>query len=112
MKFTISSTALYAKLTAASKVLAAKNSMPILECFLLDIKILFLTVFHFMNHGEDKRHAEAKKDACREDGGSEPEEKGSADCICGEQERADSEDGRSQGPEAAERAEDGADGQD
>ncbi|MDD7303322.1 MAG: DNA polymerase III subunit beta [Bacteroidaceae bacterium] len=38
MKFTISSTALYAKLTAASKVLAAKNSMPILECFLLDIK--------------------------------------------------------------------------
>ena len=38
MKFTISSSAFYSRLTAASKVLAAKNSMPILECFLLDIK--------------------------------------------------------------------------
>lgn len=38
MRFTVSSTAFYNRLTAASKVLAAKNSMPILECFLLDIK--------------------------------------------------------------------------
>ncbi len=38
MKFTVSSQALYSRLTAASKVLAAKNNMPILECFLLDVK--------------------------------------------------------------------------
>lgn len=39
MKFTVSSSALYSHLTAASKVMAAKNnSMPILECFLLDIR--------------------------------------------------------------------------
>lgn len=38
MKFTVSSSAFYSRLAAASKVLAAKNSMPILECFLLDIK--------------------------------------------------------------------------
>ncbi len=36
---------------------------------LLDIKILFLTLFHFMNHGEDKQHAEAKQDQSREDNG-------------------------------------------
>ncbi len=38
MKFTISSSTFYNRLSSASKVLAAKNSMPILECFLLDIK--------------------------------------------------------------------------
>lgn len=38
MKFKVSSTALYSRLTAASKVLASKNSMPILECFLLNVK--------------------------------------------------------------------------
>ena len=30
---------------------------------LLDIKILFLTLFHFMNHGEDDHHGESKADA-------------------------------------------------
>jgi Undecaprenyl-phosphate glucose phosphotransferase len=40
--------------------------------FLLDIKILFLTLFHFMNHGEDKHHADAKENERRsaEDGGA------------------------------------------
>ncbi len=38
MKFTISSSAFYSRLTAASKVLLSKNAMPILECFLLDVK--------------------------------------------------------------------------
>lgn len=38
MKFVVSSTALYSRLAAASKVMTAKNSMPILDCFLFDIK--------------------------------------------------------------------------
>ncbi len=38
MKFTISSSAFASRLTAASKVLLSKNTMPILECFLLDVK--------------------------------------------------------------------------
>ncbi len=38
MRFTVSSSAFYSRLTAASKVLAAKNSMPILDCFLLDVR--------------------------------------------------------------------------
>ncbi|MBP5380464.1 MAG: DNA polymerase III subunit beta [Bacteroidaceae bacterium] len=38
MKFVVSSTALYSRLAAASKVMSAKNSMPILDCFLFDIK--------------------------------------------------------------------------
>lgn len=38
MKFVVSSSAFYSRLAAASKVMAAKNSMPILECFMLDIK--------------------------------------------------------------------------
>ena len=38
MKFVVSSTTLYSRLAAASKVMTAKNSMPILDCFLFDIK--------------------------------------------------------------------------
>ncbi len=38
---------------------------------LLDVKILFLTLFHFMNHGEQKNHAETEQNACQN--GSEPE---------------------------------------
>ncbi len=38
MKFTISSSAFASRLAAASKVLLSKNTMPILECFLLDVK--------------------------------------------------------------------------
>ena len=38
MKFVVSSSALYSRLAAASKVMTAKNSMPILDCFLFDIK--------------------------------------------------------------------------
>ena len=38
MKFVVSSSALYNRLEAASKVMTAKNSMPILDCFLFDIK--------------------------------------------------------------------------
>ena len=37
MNFKVSSTAFYGRLTAASKVMASKNSMPILDCFLLDV---------------------------------------------------------------------------
>ncbi|MBP1531089.1 MAG: DNA polymerase III subunit beta, partial [Bacteroidaceae bacterium] len=37
MNFKVSSTAFYSRLTAASKVMASKNSMPILDCFLLDV---------------------------------------------------------------------------
>lgn len=37
MNFKVSSTALYNRLTAASKVLASKNSMPILDSFLFDV---------------------------------------------------------------------------
>ncbi len=32
--------------------------------FLLDVKILFMTVFHFMDIGETKHHAEIKEDNC------------------------------------------------
>lgn len=38
MNFKVSSSALYSRLTAASKVLASKNSMPILDCFLFEVK--------------------------------------------------------------------------
>ncbi len=38
MKFTISSSAFCSRLNVASKVLLTKNTMPILECFLLDVK--------------------------------------------------------------------------
>ncbi len=38
MKFTVSNSAFYSRLVAASNVLANKNSMPILDCFLLDIR--------------------------------------------------------------------------
>ncbi|MBQ0049754.1 MAG: DNA polymerase III subunit beta [Bacteroidales bacterium] len=44
MKFTISSSALYSRLTAASKVIASKNSMPILDCFLFNLRDNRLTV--------------------------------------------------------------------
>ena len=37
MNFKVSSSALNSRLTCASKVLASKNSMPILDCFLLEI---------------------------------------------------------------------------
>ena len=37
MNFKVSSTALYSRLTAASKVMTSKNSMPILDCFLFDV---------------------------------------------------------------------------
>ncbi len=38
MKFTISSSAFSSRLSVAGKVLLSKNTMPILECFLLDVK--------------------------------------------------------------------------
>ena len=38
MDFKVSSSALYSRLTAASKVMGSKNSMPILDCLLFDIK--------------------------------------------------------------------------
>ena len=38
MKFIVSSTAMYGRLAAASKVMTTKNSMPILDCFFFDIK--------------------------------------------------------------------------
>ena len=36
MRFTISSTALFSHLQAISRVINSKNSLPILDCFLLD----------------------------------------------------------------------------
>ena len=44
MNFKVSSSALYSRLTAASKVLASKNSMPILDCFLFVIKDGVITI--------------------------------------------------------------------
>lgn len=38
MRFTLSSSALYSRFAAASKVMASKNSMPILDCFLVQIQ--------------------------------------------------------------------------
>lgn len=38
MNFKVSSSALYSRLVAALKVMGSKNSMPILDCFLFDIK--------------------------------------------------------------------------
>ena len=38
MKFVVSSSALYSRLVAASKVMTTKNSMPILDSFLFDVK--------------------------------------------------------------------------
>ena len=39
--------------------------------FLLDIKILFLTLFHFMNHGEENHHGESKENQQRENCGNQ-----------------------------------------
>lgn len=38
MRFVVSSSALYSHLSAASRVMSSKNSMPILDCFLLNIR--------------------------------------------------------------------------
>lgn len=44
MNFKVSSTALYSHLTTASKVMASKNSMAILDCFLFDVKDNTITI--------------------------------------------------------------------
>lgn len=44
MNFKVSSSALYSRLTAASKVLVSKNSMPILDDFLFDVKNGTITI--------------------------------------------------------------------
>ena len=44
MKFTVSSSALYSHLSAASKVMGAKNSMPILDCFLFNVRDNKITI--------------------------------------------------------------------
>lgn len=44
MKFKVSCSAFYSRLTTASKVLASKNSMPILDCFLFDVKDGIITI--------------------------------------------------------------------
>ena len=44
MNFKVSSSALYSRLTLASKVLASKNVLPILDCFLFAIKAGNITV--------------------------------------------------------------------
>lgn len=38
MRFIVSSSALYSHLSAASRVMSSKNSMPILDCFLLNVR--------------------------------------------------------------------------
>ena len=42
--------------------------------FLLDIKILFMTVFHFMDIGETKHHAEIKEDDCGNEEYGQPDD--------------------------------------
>ena len=52
MRFTLSSTALSAKLTALSRVINSKNALPILGDFLFEIEnnILFLTAsYHVLS---------------------------------------------------------------
>ncbi|MCR4920228.1 MAG: DNA polymerase III subunit beta [Bacteroidaceae bacterium] len=44
MNFKVSSSALYSRLIAASKVLSSKNSMPILDCFLIDVNDGTITI--------------------------------------------------------------------
>ena len=44
MEFKVSSSALYSRLTAASKVMGSKNSMPILDCILFDVKDGIITI--------------------------------------------------------------------
>lgn len=44
MKFTVSSSALYSHMAAASKVMGSKTSMPILDCFLLNLRDNKLTI--------------------------------------------------------------------
>lgn len=44
MRFYVSSTALYGRLQAVSRVINSKNTLPILDCFLFDIKEGTLTV--------------------------------------------------------------------
>lgn len=44
MNFKVSSSALYSRLVMASKVLASKNVLPILDCFLFDIKDGHITI--------------------------------------------------------------------
>ena len=44
MNFKVSSSALYSRLIAASKVLSSKNSMPILDCFLLNVQDGTITI--------------------------------------------------------------------
>lgn len=44
MNFKVSSSALYSRLTAASKVMGSKNSMPILDCFLFDVSNGIITI--------------------------------------------------------------------
>lgn len=38
MKFIVSSTGLFSRLQAISRVVNSKNSLPILDCFLFDLK--------------------------------------------------------------------------
>ena len=38
MKFIVSSTGLFSRLQAISRVINSKNSLPILDCFLVDLK--------------------------------------------------------------------------
>ena len=44
MNFKVSSSALYSRLIAAQKVLSSKNSMPILDCFLLNVQDGVITI--------------------------------------------------------------------
>lgn len=44
MKFTVSSTALFSHLQAISKVINSKNTLPILDCFLLELNGSVLSI--------------------------------------------------------------------
>lgn len=61
--------------------------------FLLDVKILFMTLFHFMDIGETKQHAESKKGNC----GDEKHERSDTEDGCPESEQRAGSQGRSAG---------------
>ena len=70
MNFTVSSSALNSRLQILSKVLNPKNSLPILECFLFDVKgqTLVLTA----SDGENVATAQLVLESADMDGSSTP----------------------------------------
>ena len=66
MRLTISSTTLASRLSALSKVLNSKNSLPILDCFLFEAKGNVLTIT--ASDSENVMTTQAELDECDSDG--------------------------------------------